>query len=489
VAATTNKSAGKRKKVLLTGATGYIGKRLLPALIQSGYHVVCCVRDAKRFDPPDSLRNQITVVEADLLQAQSLQAIPRDIHGAYYLVHSMSNSKKFVDMEQDSARNFRDVVAKTDAEHVIYLGGIVNAATLSQHLRSRQNVENILAEGDYNFTALRAGIIIGSGSASFEIIRDLVEKLPVMVAPKWLKTRCQPIAVSDVVSFLSKTLFCAKTYGKHFDIGGRDVLSYKKMLQEFARLRGLRRVILSVPVMTPRLSSYWLYFVTSTSFKLARSLVDSMHVEVVCAQNNLEHILDIQPLGYSDAVKKAFRTIESNEIVSSWKDSMISSDLSVRISDFIRVPRYGCFTDTRKKTVDSVQECLDKIWSLGGDIGWYHGDWLWRLRGFIDKLWGGVGLRRGRTNPHEIHVGDTLDFWRVLYADRSEGRLLLLAEMKLPGEAWLEFKLQGNVLVQTATFRPLGIAGRLYWYAVTPLHGYIFQGLITKLATSHQQNT
>ena len=469
-------------KILLTGATGYIGKRLLPDLVKAGHHVVCCVRDKKRFFPTPSLEQNISIIEIDLLEKESLSKIPQDIDGAYYLVHSMSASKNYQDLERQSAINFRTALNKTNVEHVIYLSGMVNQDELSEHLQSRKAVEDELSKGNYNLTTLRAGIIIGSGSASFEIIRDLVEKLPVMVAPKWLKTKCQPIGITDVISILANTLFKHETYNQNFDIGGPDILNYKQMLLGFAKNRGLERLIYIVPVMTPRLSSYWLYFVTSTSYNLAVSLVDSMKVEVVCRDNRLNNILDIQPISYAEALEKAFTKIQNNAIVSSWKDAYSSSGIDFDISEFIEVPTYGCFKDQRSKAINNREECLNKIWSIGGDTGWYYGNWLWKFRGFLDKLVGGVGLRRGRTNPHTIHAGDAVDFWRVLYANKEQGRLLLFAEMKLPGEAWLEFKIKDNQLIQTATFRPLGLLGRLYWYAVLPFHGFIFNGLLQKLA-------
>jgi uncharacterized protein YbjT (DUF2867 family) len=468
-------------KILLTGSTGYIGKRLLPVLIESGHEVVCCVRDIKRFNPPASLRESITVLTLDLLDEKSLESIPKDIDGAYYLVHSMSSSGDYQSLEETSAINFRNALKKTNVNHVVYLSGIVNDMELSKHLTSRKNVEIELSKGDYNFTALRAGIIIGSGSASFEIIRDLVEKLPIMVTPKWLHTKCQPIGISDVIAFLSKSLFNPKTFNQNFDIGGPDILSYKNMLLDFGKMRNLKRKIFVVPIMTPKISSYWLYFVTSTSYKLATSLVHSMKIEVICRDNRLNTILDVSPLRYKESLKKAFKKIESNEIISSWKDAYSSSGLNFNISEFIRVPSFGCFEDSRTRPIKNREDCIAKIWEIGGNTGWYYGNWLWKARGFTDKLFGGVGLRRGRTNPSTINVGDSIDFWRVLYASKEEGRLLLFAEMKLPGEAWLEFKVVDNKLIQTATFRPLGLAGRLYWYAVFPFHGFIFKGMIQQI--------
>lgn len=474
-------------KILLTGATGYIGKRLLPTLIERGYHVVCCVRDTNRFNPPASIREKIEVIQIDLLDKQSLMRIPKEIDGAYYLVHSMSSSGNYRKIEQQSAINFRNAMNDTNVKHVIYLSGITNTSDLSEHLSSRKNVEIELGKGSYNFTTLRAGIIIGSGSASFEIIRDLVEKLPIMIAPKWLKTRCQSIGISDVISFLSITLLNSETFNKNFDIGGKDILSYKEMLLGFAKVRNLKRKILIVPVMTPKLSSYWLYFVTSTSYPLAVNLVESMKVEVICRGNDLNDILEINPIGYEECLEKAFKKIENNDIISSWKDANVSSGFDLKISDFIQVPTFGCFIDKREKKYDNQEKCIDRIWSIGGKTGWYYGNWLWQIRGYLDKLAGGVGLRRGRTNVNSLNVGDALDFWRVLYADKNEGRLLLFAEMKLPGEAWLEFRIKEDKLIQTATFRPLGISGRLYWYSVLPFHGFIFNGMLNKLTKGNDK--
>ena len=338
-----------------------------------------------------------------------------------------------------------------------------------------------LSKGKYALTTVRAGIIIGSGSASFEIIRDLVEKLPIMIAPKWLNTKCQPIAISDVINILTGILNNHQTFNKSYDIAGAEILTYKEMLLDFASVRGLKRHVWTVPVMTPKLSSYWLYFVTSTSYKLATSLVDSMKVEVVANNSEILEILGIEPLSYKESIQKAFEKIEQNAIVSSWKDSTVSGRLDYKITDYIQVPEFGCYKDMRKKEVGNIPSCLNKIWSIGGETGWYYANWLWEIRGLLDKVVGGVGLRRGRTNTNNIQSGDTLDFWRVLYANRAEGRLLLFAEMKLPGEAWLEFRVEDDFLIQTATFRPKGLLGRLYWVIVLPLHSILFKGLIKEL--------
>lgn len=472
-------------KVLVTGATGYIGKRLIPILINEGHHVVCAVRDRLRAD--ETLDEEyVSFVEVDFLKKETLQNIPEDIDAAYYLIHSMSNSSKdFEKMEMTCAENFKSRVEKTQCQQVIYLSGITNEEKLSKHLRSRKQVEDILKSGTFATTIFKAGIIVGSGSSSFEIIRDLVEKLPVMIAPKWLHTKTQPLAVRDVMSYLSKALGNEKLYNQSYDIFGPEILTYKNMLLQFAEVRELNRHIWTVPVMTPKLSSYWLYFVTSTSYKLATSLVDSMSVQIIGKPSQINELLDIHPISYKEAVSLAFEKIEQNTIVSSWKDSMVSSGrLKKNLYKYINVPKYGCFKDYKEAHVSNTDKTIDKIWAIGGNQGWYYGNFLWKIRGYLDKLVGGIGLRRGRTNPYNLHAGDALDFWRVIYADRTKQKLLLYAEMKLPGEAWLEFKIEENVLKQTATFRPRGIAGRLYCYAVLPFHGFIFNGMIRRLVAT-----
>ncbi|HBH82662.1 MAG: epimerase [Bacteroidetes bacterium GWE2_41_25] len=471
-------------RILLTGATGYIAKRLLPVLLGNGYEVICCVRDRARFDSDKYRSMSLSVIEVDFLKPETLQRIPVDIDAAYYLIHSMSTSiGDFEKMEETSVINFKNCIQMTRVRQVIYLSGIVNEETLSKHLASRKNVERILGYGSYSLTTLRAGIIIGSGSASFEIIRDLVEKLPVMIAPRWLDTKSQPIAVRNVIEFISGVLLNETTFNKSYDIGGPDILTYKEMLLRFAKVRGLKRWIGIVPVMTPKLSSYWLYFITSTSYSLAQNLVDSMKVEVICKENNLKDILGIVPVNYEKAIVEAFEKIELNQLQSSWKDALSSNTLNKGIARFAEVPVHGCFSDYRKIHIGNIDKTLAKIWSIGGENGWYYGDWLWGIRGFIDKLFGGVGLRRGRKNQTEISPGDALDFWRVLIAGKREKRLLLFAEMKLPGEAWLEFRIDDeNILHQTATFRPLGLWGRLYWYCLLPFHGFIFRGMLRSIA-------
>jgi len=473
-------------KILLTGVTGYIAQRLLTVLLQNGDEVVCCVRDAKRFNTQkyDYTSGKLSLIEVDFLEKESLDCIPDDIDVAYYLIHSMSTtSGDFGSMEEICAINFRERIQKTKASQVIYLSGIINETELSRHLSSRKNVEEILSDSSFALTTLRAGIIVGSGSASFEIIRDLVEKLPLMITPRWLNTKCQPIAIRNVIEFLTGVMGNKETYHKSYDIGGPDILSYKEMLLRFTGIRGLKRHIMVVPVMTPKISSYWLYFVTATSFALAKNLVNSMKVEVICKPNNLTSLLGISLIDYETSIKLAFDKIEQNQVISSWKDAQTSDILAKGISKYIEVPVNGCYTDIRKKHIENTRETLNKIWSIGGKTGWYYGNYLWEIRGFLDQLFGGVGMRRGRKSETEISPGEALDFWRVLLANKDEKRLLLYAEMKLPGEAWLEFKIDENdILIQTATFRPLGLMGRIYWYSVLPFHGFIFRGMIKNIA-------
>jgi uncharacterized protein YbjT (DUF2867 family) len=471
-------------KILLTGVTGYIGKRLLPVLLEAGHEVVCCVRDIHRFNAGRYHSDKLTVIKVDFLRTGGRSVIPVDIDIAFYLIHSMASaSGMFAELETLSAVNFKKWLEQTRVKQVIYLSGIVNEKELSRHLSSRKNVENILPSQVYALTTLRAGIIVGSGSASFEIIRDLVEKMPVMIAPRWLGTKCQPIAIRNVVEYLSGVMMNEDTFNRSFDIGGPDVLTYKEMLLRFAHIRGLRRYIALMPVMTPRLSSYWLFFVTTVSYSLASQLVNSMKVEVVCKDNNLEKMLGITPISYTRSIELAFDRIEQNQVLSSWKDALTNRNLEQGLSRFIEVPLYGCYSDSKKRHLKDPDLAIERIWSIGGENGWYYADLLWNIRGFIDRLMGGVGIGRGRTSQGTITAGDALDFWRVIYANKEEKRLLLYAEMKLPGEAWLEFKIDGNnTLCQTATFRPMGVWGRMYWLAMLPFHAIIFKGMIRNIA-------
>ena len=479
-------------KILLTGSTGYIGRRLLPELINEGHQVICPVRDKRRFDFEDfdeeSLKS-IEVVPCDFLDPESLEKLPKDIDVAYYLIHSLTaNNKEFGKLEATTAQNFVACLNTTKANQIIYLGGIANDEELSEHLSSRQHVEEVLEESKAKVTVLRSAIIIGSGGASFEIIRDIVEKLPVMIAPKWLNSKCQPIGIYNVLQYLMGVLGNDQTFDQTFDIGGKDILTYKEMLLQFAEVRGLKRYILTVPVLTIKLSSLWLYLVTSTSYRLARNLVDSMKNEVIVRDNHIDQIVFLEKLSYKESLERTFLKINQKQVISSWKDSFATTNFNNTFLQQLEAPEHGCFKDIRNYPFErDPKEVIENIWAIGGDRGWYYGNFLWKIRGFLDKLVGGVGLRRGRRSPNDLKGGDALDFWRVLYAGKKEMRLLLFAEMKLPGDAWLEFKIKsdGNesCLIQTATFRPLGLWGRLYWYLVLPFHGPIFHNMAKNLIT------
>jgi uncharacterized protein YbjT (DUF2867 family) len=477
-------------KILLTGANGYIGKRLLYALYNQGHNIVCCVRDKRRIDLSHFNKERVSLIEVDFENKESKQIFLSGIDVAYYLIHSMTQSiGKFSEVEASTAKNFIQFIEGSGAKQIIYLSGITNSDQLSEHLSSRKNVEGILKSSKIPVTILKAGIIIGSGSASFEIIRDLVEKLPVMITPRWLNTQSQPIAVKNVIQYLSGVILNEETYNNSYDIGGPEILTYKQMLLQFAEVRNLKRYIYTLPIMTPRLASYWLYFVTSTSYKLAVNLVNSMKIEVVANPNDLSSKLNISLIDFKSAVKLSFSSIEQNSVVSSWKDAFIASNENPEILNSVQVPIYGCFIDKRERVLkSSYKQVLENIWQIGGDNGWYYANFLWLIRGFIDKLFGGVGLRRGRTNKDKINTGDALDFWRVLVADKEKMRLLLYAEMRLPGEAWLEFKIQKSnnqmILVQKATFRPRGLIGRLYWYILWPIHFIIFNGMINRIVSN-----
>ncbi|MBC6109386.1 SDR family oxidoreductase [Pedobacter fastidiosus] len=476
-------------KILLTGANGYIGTRLLPLLLEEKHEVVCMVRDKRRFALQSDLSEEVTIVDGDLLNAESLKQIPNDIDAAYYLVHSMSSSDaKFEEMEKKSSENFSTAIRNTNCKQIIYLTGIANDDHLSKHLGSRLAVEEELKASGIACTILRAAIIIGSGSASFEIIRDLTEKIPLMITPKWVKTLCQPIGIRDVLAYLTGVLHNEKSYNQTFDIGGPDVLTYRAMLQGYADERGLKRWIITLPVLTPRLSSLWLNLITPVPYSLARSLVDSMKNEVVCKDDKIHEVVPRKCLTYAEALHLAFEKIDQNSIVSSWKDALNRGYLTTNFMDQIKVPQNGTLQYKVKMPFErKAEEVFDNIWSIGGNRGWYYMDWLWHFRGFLDKIFGGVGTRRGRTSNTDIQAGDVLDFWRVLLADKKSKRLLLFAEMKVPGEAWLELKLiefHGKAfLSQIATFRPKGLWGRMYWYAMWPFHVILFKGMAKQITT------
>jgi uncharacterized protein YbjT (DUF2867 family) len=466
-------------KILVTGATGFIGKRLITALLDKGHTVYALLR-IKGTELFKEKRENLVLLFGDLRDETALDQLPDDVDAAYYLMHSMSDiSKGLLDVEKKVAENFVKSVRKTRVQQLIYLGGIIDEECQSVHISSRKMVEEVLKASGIPTTILRASIIIGSGSASFEIIRDLVEKLPVMIAPRWVSNLCQPIAVSDVLFYLVAVLQNARCLNKTFDVGGPDILTFKEALLQFAAFRKLTRKIISVPVLTPRLSSYWLVFVTSVPFSLASYLVESMRAHSQCRERSIDEVIPHTCLSYLQAVERAFQKTAQ----STWRDSWELDANDPDIQRYIEVPKEGVLVDQKVVPISSsIEEVLEKIWSIGGTTGWYCYEWAWNIRGAIDKLAGGVGMNRGRRDPHEILVGDSIDFWRVLKADYKGRHLILYAEMKLPGEAWLEFKIEGNELIQTATFRPKGLLGRLYWYLLVPMHFFIFSKMARTIA-------
>jgi len=473
-------------KILITGATGYIGKRLLPVLLEQGHEVICCVRDKNRLTKYQATCN-IQVFEVDFLEPVDMATAPVDFDAAYYLIHSMSNdSDKFEFLEKLAALNFRDFVNKSRAKQVIYLSGLSNDVNLSKHIASRRKVEDILRSGNYATTVLRAGIIVGSGSASFEMIRDLTEKLPILITPSFIHTRCQPIAIRNVIQYLKRILLNEITFNNTYDIGGPEVLTYKEMILFYAKMKGFKRVLIVVPFFNNRLAAFLLSLISSITYHLSLNLINSMKVEMVCKKNDLEKLLKIEPIDYRMALSLAFERIEQNMVLSSWKDALSSSSKNKSLLQFIEIPQFGIYCDKREILIkSSIEQVLNNLWAIGGARGWYYGNTLWGIRGFMDKLSGGIGLRRGRTNFLTLNSGDALDFWRVIVADRQIMRLLLYAEMKVPGEAWLEFKINernGNYyLEQNATFRPSGMLGRVYWYTLWPIHVFIFKGMIKNI--------
>ena len=475
-------------KILVTGATGFVGKRLIITLLEQGHEVYALSRmEGRRVFSED--RVNLRDIWGDLRDPKTWEAFPKDLDVAYYLVHSMGEIvSDLTEVELDVAEKFIQGLKKTKVSQVIYLGGIINnEKELSPHLQSRLLVEGILKNSGIPTTILRASIIIGAGSASFEIIRDLSEKLPFMIAPKWLNGLCQPIAIRDVLFYLSQVCLKKECYGKTFDIGGSEVFSFKELLLQYCSFRHLKRYVIHVPVITPRLSSFWLVFITSVKFSICFYLVESIKKNSVVKLKGIETILPHACITFKEALGLAFQKISQNEVVSTWMDAWDIQGMRPSISQYVQVPTEGCLKNEKNIEIqDSKQKTIERIWSIGGKSGYYALDWAWRLRGLMDQMMGGVGLNRGRRHPTELQVGDSIDFWRVLRADQDRGDLILFAEMKVPGEAWLEFRIdQINgkyMLFQKATFRPRGLLGRLYWYALWPFHLVIFRKMARALA-------
>ena len=471
-----------RSLVLLTGASGYIGGRLLKALEAAHWPVRCLARR------PEFLRSRVSssteVVQADCLDRTSLASALVGISTAYYLVHSMGSPGQFEKEDRQAARNFADAACDQGVQRIIYLGGLGNQdQALSAHLRSRHEVADILRSSGVPTIEFRASIVIGSGSLSFEMIRALVQRLPVMICPRWVEVKAQPIAVEDVIAYLTEALELPLEQAAVFEIGGPDQVSYGEIMQEYARQCGLRRWMIPVPFLTPRLSSLWLGLVTPIYARIGRKLIDSMKNPTLVCDPSALTTFGIKPKGLKEAIERALHNENQEFAQTFWSDALSSGGKTISWGGV----RFGTrLVDSRTINV-SVPPALAfaPIQRIGGSNGWYFANFLWWFRGFLDLLVGGVGLRRGRRDPHTLAAGDALDFWRVESFEPNR-RLSLVAEMKVPGRAWLQFEVEsnslGSVIRQTAIFDPAGLAGLLYWYTLYPVHYYIFKGMLHKIA-------
>lgn len=473
---------GTARRILLTGATGYVGGRLLTQLVRRGYRVRCLARN-----PAHLLQRVpagVEVVAGDVTDPDSLMAAVREIDAAFYLVHAMGDATGFEAHERAGAVNFSEAARSAGVRRIIYLGGLGDETTdLSPHLRSRQEVGRLFRESGVPTIELRASIVIGSGSLSFELVRALTEHLPIMITPRWVSVLAQPIGIRDLLAYLLEALDVPVGQSIVVEIGGADQVSYLAMMQEYARQRGLKRAMIRVPLLTPRLSSLWLGLVTPVYARIGRKLVESIRHPTVVKTQTAAHLFSVRPVGMAEAIRAALDHEERACAETRWSDAISAAGYG---SGQQSVPSGLHLTDRREVEVRATPEqCFAAIASLGGQTGWPPYTWLWRLRGFLDLLWGGVGMRRGRPEGRELRVGDALDFWRV---ERYEpgSQLRLAAEMKVPGRAWLGWAVvplpQGAMIRQTAMFDPRGLAGLLYWYALVPVHAVVFRGMLRSIA-------
>jgi len=488
----------KNQSIFVAGATGYIGGRLLPRLLEAGYPVVALARAPEKLKGrPWANHPSLTIVKGDVLDLESLQLALSGCRAAYYLVHSMNpDVEDFSQTDRIAARNMAAAAANTKLEQIIYLSGLgEEQSTLSHHLQSRTEVGNILRQGSVPTTILRAAMIIGSGSASFEILRYLVDRLPVMVTPRWVDTPCQPIGVRNVLHYLIGCLENQEVIGGTFDIGQPEVINYRKLMQVYAEEAGLpRRWIIPVPVLTPRLSSYWIHLVTPVPAAIARPLAEGLSNPVICQENRLATLLPQELFDCRKAIRLALERLKQQQVETSWTDSGEFHPAEWSIPGDPAWAGGSLYSDSRKIVLESRRE---DIWpavnSIGGEVGYYYANWLWKIRGLMDRLCGGVGLCRGRRSSSEIYPGDTIDFWRVVTTDKPDV-LMLSSEMKLPGEAVLSFRLvqlddQRTELQQVARFLPRGLLGLLYWYTVMPFHHYVFSGMLRGIAKACGKRT
>ena len=493
-------------RILVTGANGYVGGRLVPQLLARGHAVRCMVRDPARLQGR-AWAEHVEVIRGDVLTPASLIPALANIDVAHYLVHSLGAGRDFHDHDVRAARAFGDAAAAAGVARIVYLGGLGDANdALSEHLRSRQDTGDALRSGGVPVTEFRAAVIVGSGSVSFEMIRYLTERVPVMICPSWVYTRIQPIAIRDVIHYLADAIDTPASSAQIIEIGGSDVLTYGEMMMGYATLRRLRRWLVPVPFLTPRLSSYWVHLVTPIPAEIARPLIDGLRNEVVVRDHRARALFPrIVPVAYAEAVRRALVKLDGANVETAWSDALTSSRLGSE--PVVLTTLEGMTLERRQLTVRATPERVYAVISeLGGATGWLRLNWAWQLRGLLDRLVGGVGMRRGRRDPRELRIGDAVDFWRVEAVE--PGRLVRLrAEMRVPGRAWLEFQVKaesdavpgsggspaasaaraladgiGTTVVQTAYFAPKGLFGVLYWYSLYPIHGLIFGGMIRAIA-------
>ena len=474
--------------ILLTGATGYIGGRLLSILEQKGKPVRCLTRRPGALAARGS--STIQVVAGDLLDRESLSNAFDGVDTAFYFVHSMGADRDFEEQDRLAARNFAEAASIAGVRRIIYLGGLGNPDhELSKHLRSRQETGDVLRQSHPQIIELRASIVIGSGSLSFEMIRALVERLPVMICPRWVRVRAQPIAIEDLLAYLLEALEIPNDASQVYEIGGPDQVSYGEIMQEYARQRGLIRFMIPVPFLTPYLSSLWLGLVTPLYARVGRKLVESLRNPTLISNNLAATTFSVHPRSVRDAIARALVNEDREFAETRWSDAISAGGTARSWGG----TRFGSrLVDSRTITLSATpEEAFAPIRRIGGKTGWYYGNWLWTLRGFLDLLVGGVGVRRGRRDPEQLQVGDALDFWRVELYEPSH-RLRLSAEMKLPGRAWLEFEVTpcegGSQIRQTAIFDPLGLFGLIYWYGISPLHEFVFAGMLRNIARAAKTN-
>lgn len=483
------------RRVLVTGASGYVGGRLVRALLADGLDVRVLVRDARKIqDLPWS--SKVEVFQGNAMNLNDVSAALEGVHTAFYLLHSIGVGPDFDAIEEKMAKVFADAAEQSAISQIIYLGGIANDKKMSKHLSSRAHTGEVLASGKVPVMELRAGIIIGSGSASFEMLRHLTHRLPIMTTPKWVSNRTHPIAIRDVLWYLTHAAELEKPVAGIFDIGGAEVLSYAEMMQKFARLSGLRkRIIIRVPVLSPRLSSLWIGLVTPVPTQLARPLVGSLINEVVAdPDKSIDSLIPKPPQGLIDvstAIELALTRTNENQVETRWSDATAPTAPWQKAQGDPSWAGESMYYDHREVLADAP---LEKIWEsieeIGGERGWYGADFLWYLRGLLDRLVGGVGLRRGRRDPKTLRVGESLDFWRVEAIEKSgdERRLRLYAEMILPGKAWLEFRIKRvgdkTEIVQEASFAPRGLGGQIYWYLILPFHAFVFPTMLRNIVRS-----